>query len=37
MIFGRDFGAPAQLERLKRNSVEMLLRFVAKDEAPAER
>ncbi|TIX79261.1 MAG: TetR/AcrR family transcriptional regulator, partial [Mesorhizobium sp.] len=23
MIFGRDFGAPAQLERLKRNSVEM--------------
>ncbi|RUU30740.1 TetR/AcrR family transcriptional regulator [Mesorhizobium sp. M6A.T.Ce.TU.002.03.1.1] len=37
MIFGRDFGAPAQLERLKRNSVEMLLRFVAKDEASAER
>lgn len=37
MIFGRDFGAPAQLERLKRNSVEMLLRFVAKDRAPAER
>ncbi|MCF6119411.1 TetR family transcriptional regulator [Mesorhizobium muleiense] len=37
MIFGRDFGAPAQLERLKRNSVEMLLRFVAKGEAAAER
>jgi AcrR family transcriptional regulator len=33
MIFGRDFGAPAQLKRLKRNTVEMLLRFVAK-EAP---
>ncbi|PSJ65214.1 TetR/AcrR family transcriptional regulator [Kumtagia ephedrae] len=36
MIFGRDFGSPAQLERLKRNTVEMLLRFVAKDGAPAE-
>ncbi|TIO34876.1 TetR/AcrR family transcriptional regulator [Mesorhizobium sp.] len=28
-IFGRDFGTPKQLERLKRNSVEMVLRFVA--------
>lgn len=36
MIFGRDFGAPAQLERLKRNTVEMLLRFVAKDGTPIE-
>jgi len=30
-IFGRDFGAAAQLQRLKQNTVEMLLRFVAKD------
>ena len=29
-IFGRDFGAAEQLERLRRNTVEMLLRFVAK-------
>ncbi|MDQ6435296.1 TetR/AcrR family transcriptional regulator [Mesorhizobium sp. LHD-90] len=36
MIFGRDFGAPAQLERLKQNTVEMMLRFVARGEAPAE-
>ncbi|KQZ78245.1 TetR family transcriptional regulator [Mesorhizobium sp. Root157] len=35
MIFGRDFGAPEQLERLKRNTVEMLLRFVAAADAPA--
>jgi AcrR family transcriptional regulator len=34
MIFGRDFGAPKQLERLKRNTVEMLLRFVAKGDLP---
>ena len=33
-IFGRDFGAPAQLKRLKRSTVEMLLRFVAKGETP---
>jgi AcrR family transcriptional regulator len=32
-IFGRDIGAPKQLERLKRNTVEMLLRFVAKGDA----
>ena len=35
-IFGRDFGAPKQLERLKRNTVEMMLRFVAKGDAPAD-
>jgi AcrR family transcriptional regulator len=34
MIFGRDFGAPAQLDRLKRNTVEMLLRFVTTAQAP---
>lgn len=33
MIFGRDFGAPAQLDRLKRNTVEMLLRFVTTAQA----
>jgi hypothetical protein len=33
-IFGRDFGSPKQLERLKRNTVEMLLRFVAKGDLP---
>ena len=33
-IFDRDFGAPAQLERLKRNAVEMLLRFVSNAETP---
>lgn len=32
MIFGRDFGAPEQLDRLKKNTVEMMLRFVAKDD-----
>ena len=31
-IFGRDIGAPKQLERLKHNTVEMLLRFVAKGD-----
>lgn len=31
MIFGRDFGAPAQLDRLRTNTVEMMMRFVAKD------
>jgi AcrR family transcriptional regulator len=30
MIFGRDFGAPAQLERLRSNTVEMMVRYVAK-------
>ncbi len=29
-IFGRDFGADAQLTRLRRNAVDMVLRFVAK-------
>lgn len=28
MIFGRDFGAPEQLDRLRANTVEMLMRFV---------
>ncbi len=32
MIFGRDFGAPAQLDRLRSNTVEMMVRFVAKDD-----
>ena len=36
MIFGRDFGAPTQLKRLKRNTVEMLLRFVAKGDTPTD-
>jgi AcrR family transcriptional regulator len=30
-IFGRDFGAPAQLDRLRANTVEMMVRFVAKE------
>jgi hypothetical protein len=34
-IFGRDFGAPEQLESLRRNAVEMLLRFVSNAETPA--
>jgi AcrR family transcriptional regulator len=33
-IFGRDFGAPEQLESLRRNAVEMLLRFVSNAETP---
>jgi AcrR family transcriptional regulator len=32
MIFGRDFGAPAQLERLRSNTVEMMVRYVAKQD-----
>ncbi len=32
-IFGRDFGADAQLARLRRNAVDMVLRFVAKTSA----
>jgi len=32
-LFGRDFGAPESLERLKQNSVDMVLRYVAKPEA----
>ncbi len=32
-IFGRDFGAEAQLVRLRRNAVDMVLRFVAKPGA----
>jgi len=31
-IFGSDFAEPERLERLKRNTVEMLLRFVAKPD-----
>jgi AcrR family transcriptional regulator len=31
-IFGRDFGAPKQLARLKRNTVEMVVRFVMRDD-----
>jgi AcrR family transcriptional regulator len=34
MIFGRDFGAPAQLDRLRTNTVEMMVRFVAKNSMP---
>jgi AcrR family transcriptional regulator len=30
-IFGRDFGAPEQLERLKQNTVETILRFVLRE------
>jgi AcrR family transcriptional regulator len=37
LVFGRDFGASIQLKRLKRNIVEMLLRFVAKAVAPAQK
>lgn len=33
-IFGRDFGAPEQLNRLKQNTVETILRFVLR-EVPA--
>ena len=37
-IFGRDFGAAKQLARLRRNAVDMVLRFVAKEDAkPASR
>jgi AcrR family transcriptional regulator len=32
MIFGRDFGTPAQLERLRSNTVEMMVRYVAKQD-----
>ena len=32
-IFGRDFGSEEALSRLRRNSVEMVLRFVARPEA----
>jgi AcrR family transcriptional regulator len=32
-IFGRDFGAPDQLARLRRNAVDMVLRFVARPSA----
>lgn len=35
-IFGRDIGAPDQLERLKRNTVDMVLRFVSKAEVLGE-
>ncbi|GAB4174319.1 MAG: TetR family transcriptional regulator [Thalassobaculales bacterium] len=33
-IFGRDFGAPEMQARLRRNAVEMVLRFVAADPGP---
>jgi AcrR family transcriptional regulator len=33
-IFGRDVGSTRQLARLRRNTVESLLRFVAKGETP---
>jgi hypothetical protein len=33
-IFGRDVGSTRQLARLKRNTVESLLRFVAKGKTP---
>ncbi|HSI40118.1 MAG TPA: TetR/AcrR family transcriptional regulator [Xanthobacteraceae bacterium] len=32
-IFARDFGAPEALERLRRNAVDMVVRFVARSEA----
>jgi hypothetical protein len=32
-LFGRDFGAEESQQRLKANTVEMVLRFVAKPEA----
>ena len=32
-LFGRDFGAADMQERLKANTVDMVLRFVAKAEA----
>src|SRR5690606_16867890 len=31
-LFDRDFGSPDNLERLKQNSVDMVLRYVAKPE-----
>jgi AcrR family transcriptional regulator len=31
-IFGRDFGAPEQLERLRRNTVETIVRYVTRAE-----
>ena len=34
-LFSRDFGAPEMLSRLKQNTVEMVLRYVAKPEAIA--
>ena len=34
-IFARDFGAPGALKRLRRNSVEMVLRFVTRNESLA--
>lgn len=35
-LFARDFGAPDMLERLKQNTVEMVLRYVAKPGALGE-
>lgn len=32
-LFGRDFGAEAMQEKLRANTVDMVLRFVAKPEA----
>ena len=31
-LFDRDFGAPEMLDRLRQNSVDMMLRYVAKPE-----
>lgn len=36
LIFGRDFGAAEQLQRLRHSTVEMLLRFVSSVEFPTE-
>ncbi len=35
-IFGRDFGAQAQLDRLRRNTVDMIMRFVVGRDALAD-
>ena len=32
-IFGKDFGSPEALSRLRRNAVDMVLRFVARASA----
>lgn len=34
-IFGRDFGTEEQLGRLRRNAVDMVVRFVMRNEGPA--
>ena len=35
-IFGRDFGAPEELARLRRNTVETIVRFVTRAERLAD-